>query len=51
MPEGLRGQYQYFTEGPIDKLRGAGYTEEITDLEAGVEDYVRNHLNTDDPYL
>lgn len=44
MPETLRGKYQYFTEACLDKIRSAGYTNNITSLEDGVEDYVRNFL-------
>jgi len=40
MPESLRGQYQYFTEADISKLRGAGCDYKLTDLEAAVKDYV-----------
>jgi ADP-L-glycero-D-manno-heptose 6-epimerase len=52
MPETLRGQYQYFTEASLKKLRSeAGYTAEFHSLEAGVGDYVRNYLLHQDPYL
>ena len=44
MPEQLRNQYQYFTEAPIEKLRKAGYERNITSLEDGIADYVRNYL-------
>jgi len=51
MPEILRGKYQYFTEAPMDKLRQAGYDRELTSLEDGVADYVRNYLAQSDPFL
>jgi ADP-L-glycero-D-manno-heptose 6-epimerase len=51
MPENLRNQYQYFTEASVEKIVQAGYQGTIHDLEAGIEDYVKNYLNTDDPYL
>ena len=44
MPEALRGRYQYFTQADISKLRAAGFAPHFHDLEAGVTDYVRNHL-------
>lgn len=44
MPEELRGKYQYFTQANLDKIRAAGYKDEITSLESGVEDYVKNYL-------
>lgn len=51
MPEGLRGQYQYFTEAAMEKLRGAGCPIGFAPLEESVADYVQNHLLKDDPYL
>jgi ADP-L-glycero-D-manno-heptose 6-epimerase len=51
MPEALRGQYQYFTEAQMDKLRAAGCPVTFGPLEDAVGDYVKNHLLKDDPYL
>ena len=50
MPEGLRGQYQYFTEADVSRLRAAGYAAPMTSLEEGVGDYVRAYLATGDAY-
>ncbi len=50
MPDKLRAQYQYFTEGKMDKLRHLGYHHKPTSLEDGVTDYVRNYLLKADPY-
>jgi len=44
MPADLAGRYQYFTEAPLDRLRAAGYAAPMTELEAGVASYVRDHL-------
>lgn len=44
MPESLRPKYQYETRASVDKLRAAGFDSEFHALEAGVADYVRNHL-------
>jgi ADP-L-glycero-D-manno-heptose 6-epimerase len=44
MPEELKQQYQYFTEGSIEKLRKAGYKPEFQSLEDGVKEYVLEHL-------
>jgi ADP-L-glycero-D-manno-heptose 6-epimerase len=44
MPEDLRAKYQYHTEANIDKLRSAGYDKDISSLEDGVNDYVKNYL-------
>jgi ADP-L-glycero-D-manno-heptose 6-epimerase len=51
MPEGLKRQYQYFTEATMDKLRGCGCTAPFRSLEEAVGDYIRNHLLQDDPYF
>ncbi len=51
MPEAIRGQYQYFTEARMDKLRAAGCPVAFAPLEETVGDYVKNHLLKADPYL
>ncbi len=51
MPEAIRGQYQYFTEARMDKIRAAGCPVAFRPLEEAVGDYVKNHLLKDDPYL
>ena len=35
MPEAIRGQYQYFTQGAVENLRRAGYNAGFTPLEDG----------------
>ena len=47
MPESIRNQYQYHTCAEIDKIRSAGYVKNITSLEEGVSDYVKNYLTID----
>lgn len=44
MPEELTEKYQYHTEADLSKIRNAGYQKEITSLEDGVTDYVKNYL-------
>lgn len=44
MPESIRAQYQYYTCADITKLRAAGYTNSVTELEDAVRDYVCNYL-------
>ncbi len=44
MPEYLKGKYQYFTEADLSKLRAAGYDKQMTGVEEGVFDYVKNYL-------
>jgi ADP-L-glycero-D-manno-heptose 6-epimerase len=45
MPEGLRNQYQYFTEADMSRFRrDLEYREPFTTLEDGIKDYVDNYL-------
>ena len=44
MPESLKEKYQYFTEANIEKIKNAKYTKEISSLEDGITDYVKNYL-------
>ncbi len=48
-PEDIRGQYQYFTEARMERLRGLGYTAPFTNLEDGVAKTVKI-LSQPDPY-
>jgi ADP-L-glycero-D-manno-heptose 6-epimerase len=50
MPAKLRGQYQSFTEAPMERLRAAGYAGQFTPLEEGIRRYVQDHLTQSDPY-
>jgi ADP-L-glycero-D-manno-heptose 6-epimerase len=50
MPAELIDKYQYRTQARMDRLRAAGYQRPFTSIEAGVSQYVRNYLATDDPY-
>ncbi|MCH9054236.1 MAG: ADP-glyceromanno-heptose 6-epimerase [Proteobacteria bacterium] len=49
-PEEIREKYQYFTEAKMDRLGAAGYDKAFTAIEEGVGRYVRDYLDTDDPY-
>lgn len=52
MPENIRGQYQYFTEADLTRLRNvAGCHVKFHSLEDGVRDYVNNYLTAEDKYL
>lgn len=44
MPDSMREKYQYYTCAPIDRIREAGYSEQITPLAEAVDDYVKNYL-------
>jgi ADP-L-glycero-D-manno-heptose 6-epimerase len=50
MPKSLIGQYQSFTQAPMDRLRAAGYPGQFTPLEEGVRRYVQDHLAMPDPF-
>ncbi len=50
MPEAIRGQYQYFTQGNIENLRRAGYNADFTPLEIAVGQYVTGYLDRADRY-
>ncbi len=51
MPESIRDKYQYLTRAEMGKLYRLGYNKRILSLEEAVEDYVKNYLSTQDPYL
>ncbi len=50
MPEQIRGSYQYFTEGKVDRLHGAGYNGGFTALEDAVDAYVKGFLDRADRF-
>jgi ADP-L-glycero-D-manno-heptose 6-epimerase len=45
MPEDIRDTYQYYTQAEMQKIKAAGYNENMFSLEEGVDDYVRNYLS------
>lgn len=51
MPVSLQGQYQYFTQADMSRLREAGYDKAFTSLEDGVKKYIQTYLLRSDPYL
>jgi len=50
MPASLRGQYQSFTEAPMQRLRQAGFNHKFSSLEDGIKAYVETYLRQADPY-
>jgi ADP-L-glycero-D-manno-heptose 6-epimerase len=50
MPPQIRGQYQYFTQASVERLRRAGYNAGFTSLEDAVTRYVTQFLATTDRY-
>jgi ADP-L-glycero-D-manno-heptose 6-epimerase len=44
MPEEIREKYQYFTEADMNKIKSAGYSKPIMNVNDGVNDYVKNYL-------
>lgn len=51
MPVELRNQYQYYTQAEMAKLKKALPKFKFMKLEEAVDDYVRNHLAQENPYL
>ncbi|TLU82001.1 MAG: ADP-glyceromanno-heptose 6-epimerase [Chlorobium sp.] len=51
MPETLRDKYQYYTCADITKLRKAGFSEQLTSIEDGVQEYVQQYLASDNRYF
>lgn len=49
-PESIRGQYQYFTQSEVGRLRAAGYNAGFTPLEEAVNRYVTQYLDREDRY-
>lgn len=45
MPADLREKYQSFTQAHMEKWKSAGLILPSTNLEAGVDDYIRQYLN------
>jgi ADP-L-glycero-D-manno-heptose 6-epimerase len=50
MPQAVRGQYQYFTEARVERLRRAGYNAGFTPLASAVGQYVTGYLDREDRY-
>ncbi|MGB6394489.1 MAG: ADP-glyceromanno-heptose 6-epimerase [Bradyrhizobium sp.] len=50
MPDQIRGSYQYFTQGAVDRLRGAGYNGGFTALEDAVALYAKGFLDRADRF-
>ena len=50
MPENMRGQYQYFTQGSVENLRRAGYNAGFMPLESAVSQYVTGYLDQADRF-
>lgn len=50
MPEQIRGSYQYFTQGDVDRLQRAGYNGGFTALEEAVGAYVKDFLDRADRF-
>lgn len=51
MPANLKKQYQYFTEADMSKFKKVFSDFKFYSLEDGILDYVKNYLNTENPYM
>ena len=44
MPEDIRGNYQYYTQASMQRIKEAGYTQDFWNFEEAITDYVQNYL-------
>jgi len=44
MPEDIRGNYQYFTEASMNRVKSAGYSDSFWDFDQAIKDYVTGYL-------
>ena len=44
MPDAIRDKYQYYTCADVSKIKKAGYTKPMTNIEDAVADYVKGYL-------
>lgn len=51
MPEEIKKKYQYLTEAVMEKLKRAKCPVRFRSLEEGIEDYIKNYLQTKNWYL
>ncbi|MFN3453398.1 MAG: ADP-glyceromanno-heptose 6-epimerase [Pseudobdellovibrio sp.] len=51
MPDDIKNQYQYYTLADMTKWKQAGMSEPQWPLEKAIEDYVKNYLSQQDPWL
>jgi ADP-L-glycero-D-manno-heptose 6-epimerase len=51
IPLNIRDQYQYFTEAKMDRAFAAGLSQPQFDLDAGISEYLKSYLLTNEPYL
>jgi len=49
-PKNIRKNYQYFTEAKVNRLRKAGYRKKFTTLEKGISVYIKNYLDSPNPF-
>jgi ADP-L-glycero-D-manno-heptose 6-epimerase len=45
-PIDIRDKYQYYTQANMENISKTGYENGFMDIESGVEDYVKNYLNS-----
>lgn len=45
-PIDIRDKYQYYTKAEMQKLKGIGYSDDFTNFQDAIEDYVINYLES-----
>jgi len=51
MPDDIKNQYQYYTLANMTKWKSAGLSNPEWPLEKAIDDYVKNYLTQEDPWL
>lgn len=51
IPDNIKNQYQYYTEANMNKWFSQNLSKPIWTLENSIEDYVKNYLSQEDPWL
>jgi len=51
VPDNIKDQYQYLTEADLTKLKKTGCPTRFVSIEEGINDYVKNYLLNQSPYL
>ena len=49
-PKSIRKNYQYFTKAKVNNLRKAGYKKKFTTMEKGISAYIKNYLDSPNPF-
>lgn len=51
VPANIRDQYQYYTQARMEKWLAQGLSQPKWSLEKAIDDYIKNYLTQEDPFL